>query len=128
MDTPTQYRQGDVLIEACVGLPPGVRTVAREDGRIVLAHGEVTGHAHAIVEPDVEMYEMGGNYYIRVPRQAVVQHEEHHPIPLDAGTYRIVRQREYVPGSRPFDPLSPQTSLPAWESSSRGGWSRFVMD
>jgi hypothetical protein len=28
-----------------------------------------------------------------------VGHEEHAPIPLPAGYYRIVRQREYVPGS-----------------------------
>lgn len=98
MDSHLHFRQGDVLIAQCEQLPMGARPVAREDGRVILAHGEVTGHAHAIVEPDVEMYEKDGNYYIRVLSQAVVRHEEHAPIALDPGDYRVIRQREYVPG------------------------------
>jgi hypothetical protein len=29
----------------------------------------------------------------------VLTHEEHAPIPLPAGLYRVVQQREFVPGS-----------------------------
>lgn len=115
MDVLHQYRQGDVLIVRCDALPSGLQPVAREEGRVVLAHGEVTGHAHAIVQPDVEMYEKDGAYYIRVPRQAVVQHEEHDPIPLSPGNYRIVHQREYVPGPT-FDPLRSQAYDPSYGS------------
>jgi hypothetical protein len=99
MDTSLHYRQGDVLIVQCeeFELPSWARPIAREEGRVVLAHGELTGHAHAIAEPDVEMVEQDGNYYIRVPREAVVQHEEHNPISLGPGTYQVIRQREYVP-------------------------------
>ena len=54
----TQLRQGDVLLER-IGdvdvLPAGTQTVARDKGRVVLAYGEVTGHAHAISAPNAEL-------------------------------------------------------------------------
>ena len=31
-------------------IPKGLKAVPRENGRVVLAHGEVTGHAHAVVD------------------------------------------------------------------------------
>jgi hypothetical protein len=42
------YRQGDVLIIPVYSVPGNLAPVARENGRIVLADGEATGHAHAI--------------------------------------------------------------------------------
>lgn len=47
------YRQGDVLIIPIAELPPGLKPVAKEQGRVVLAHGEVTGHAHTIRDRNV---------------------------------------------------------------------------
>lgn len=47
-----QFRQGDVfleLIEDASSVEVGKR-LARDKGRVVLAYGEVTGHAHAIEE------------------------------------------------------------------------------
>ncbi len=42
-------RQGDVLVIRRRRVAADrLRPIAREDGRIVLAHGEATGHAHAI--------------------------------------------------------------------------------
>ena len=61
-----QYRQGDVLIERVAKVPAGLKPVAREAGRIVLAHGEVTGHAHAIAEPECELLETGDERFLRV--------------------------------------------------------------
>lgn len=55
-----QYRQGDVLlvrVEDDVKARPH-RGVARDAGRIVLAYGEATGHAHAIADPDAELIEL----------------------------------------------------------------------
>lgn len=50
--TPTQptIRQGDVLLTPVSALPPGCTEVPNDNGRIVLAYGEVTGHAHAIAD------------------------------------------------------------------------------
>jgi hypothetical protein len=50
MKTSQQYRQGDVLIERIAKMPTSTTPVARDAGRVILAYGEVTGHAHAIVE------------------------------------------------------------------------------
>ena len=43
-------RQGDVLILPVDKLPDGCTEVPNDKGRIVLAYGEVTGHAHAIAD------------------------------------------------------------------------------
>lgn len=45
-----QIRQGDVQIQQVTKLPAGCTEIKSEGGRIVLAHGEVTGHAHAIYD------------------------------------------------------------------------------
>jgi hypothetical protein len=70
--------------------------------RVVFAYGEVTGHAHAIAydESNMEWFEdaANGNRYFRVLHTPVeLRHEEHSPITLDPGTYRVKRQREYTP-------------------------------
>jgi hypothetical protein len=43
----SQYRQGDVLLIKIDGIPKQASAEKNPD-RIVLAYGEVTGHAHAI--------------------------------------------------------------------------------
>jgi hypothetical protein len=92
------YRQGDVLLVPVADVPAEATPGRREQGRIVLAHGEATGHAHAIADPDAEILEDGANRYLRVGgRGAALTHEEHGPIPLPPGTYRVVIQREYSP-------------------------------
>lgn len=48
---PIQIRQGDVMLIPVPKLPAGCKPIQPEGGRrFVLAHGEVTGHAHAIYE------------------------------------------------------------------------------
>jgi hypothetical protein len=48
---PIQIRQGDVFLIPVAKLPAGCKAIQPEGGRrFVLAHGEVTGHAHAIYE------------------------------------------------------------------------------
>ncbi|MEU6762760.1 hypothetical protein ABZ916_09570 [Streptomyces sp. NPDC046853] len=101
------YRQGDVLIVpvAKSALPPHVGDGPKEPrdarGRLVLALGEVTGHAHAVVGPGQLIRESGpfGPMLLHLPDGGRVVHEEHAAIPLPKGWYRVVRQREYVPGS-----------------------------
>ncbi|MFD7453511.1 hypothetical protein [Kitasatospora sp. NPDC059827] len=101
------YRQGDVLIvpvaEVVVPLRVSGLAVQPRDarGRMVLALGEVTGHAHAVVGPGELRREAGpfGEAWLHLPEGGRVVHEEHAAIPLPKGWYRVVRQREYVPGS-----------------------------
>lgn len=108
----TQWRQGDVLIER-VEILPGKITPQPENGRIILAHGEVTGHAHELVEVQHsqifdadESFKIGGDLddvralprmALTVGRKTAVKHQEHQRIPLKKGSYRVTRQREYSP-------------------------------
>lgn len=94
------YRQGDVLIRRVEEIPGGLERVPRENGRVVLAHGEVTGHAH-VVEGEVEflaadLEEMEG-VFLRVLAEASVVHEEHATLVLPPADYEVVYQREYAP-------------------------------
>jgi len=105
----TMYRQGDVIIRRLNNTVPDHATpVELENGRVILAHGEVTGHAHAVVGNDVELLEVPAEVtekmiddverYLRVGNKgADVVHEEHATISLPPGNYAIVRQREYSP-------------------------------
>ena len=92
-----QVRQGDVLLIPVTTVPDGARPVARDAGRVVLAYGEVTGHAHAIRTPGATLLADGEDRYLRVLAGAILGHEEHATIDVAPGTYRVVIQREYVP-------------------------------
>jgi len=50
------YRQGDVAIERIASLPASLKPVALESGKVILAHGEVTGHHHAFAATDCEKF------------------------------------------------------------------------
>ena len=96
------YRQGDIAIIPVERkrAPAQKQRVAADRGRIVLAYGEVTGHAHALPEGDVELYETSeaADRLLRVrSRMTTLTHEEHAPIELPHGDYIVRRQREYAP-------------------------------
>lgn len=94
------FRQGDVLIRSVRhSLTPQAKPVPRDHGRIVLAYGEVTGHAHAIDDAMAELFEeKDGRIYLKVGATgATIRHEEHAAIALAPGTYEIIHQREYHP-------------------------------
>ena len=98
------FRQGDILLVPVQDerLPEHARPLPRDaKGRLVLALGEATGHAHAVAAPDAELLgdpQSVDDRFLRIVTEAQLTHEEHAAIPLPAGLYRVVRQREYVPG------------------------------
>jgi hypothetical protein len=96
------YRQGDVLLQKVEQLPEGLVPVNSE-GRIVLAYGEVTGHAHALATTHAELFTRQGDRYLKIKPGAQLVHEEHATIALPEGFYKVVQQREYVPQSAPRD-------------------------
>jgi len=104
METPI-YRQGDVLIRRIAAIPADVKPVARDRGRIVLAYGEVTGHAHAIDAPGAEatlLTDAEEARFLRLVSTVEVRHEEHATITLPAGDYEVLRQREFDPETERF--------------------------
>lgn len=95
MKVQNQYRQGDVLVQPCDGIPKGVKRVKVPNGRIVLAEGEATGHAHVLETKSVEVYAKGGTMYLKVIEAAPLKHEEHGTITVEPRTYVRIGQREW---------------------------------
>jgi len=104
----TMYRQGDLLFILDPGDPlasvisrrdKGWSPVSRDGaGRIVLAEGEATGHAHAIHNIGASLYGISlEERYLEVLAEAGIDviHEEHAPLHLQRGSWRVVRQREH---------------------------------
>jgi len=102
------FAQGDLLLERVADVVPSGIIEENADGlALVLAEGEATGHRHAVCER-VTMFrddrlardipaglyighvQVGGAY-------ARVTHDEHAPITLPRGTWRVRRQRELGP-------------------------------
>ena len=97
MKNKQQYRQGDVLVER-IAKQTTKTEVQRESGRVILAHGEVTGHAHAVAERGVTMRRDAEVTELEITEAlAMLTHDEHATIPLERGVYRVIRQREYSP-------------------------------
>jgi len=88
------YRQAS-FIGGCRSVAAWCRSFTPGD-RIVLAYGEVTGHAHAVSVMQAQMYADGDVATLWFMRQRDLVHEEHSTIHLPPGVYRVVQQREYV--------------------------------
>ena len=93
------YRQGDVLLVQVPAIPSlALPVISDAHERIVLAHGEVTGHAHAIYEPQkVLAWSADAERFIQVIEEVALRHEEHDAITLDPGIYHVAIQTEYTP-------------------------------
>lgn len=129
MTKPFQIRQGDVYLIPVSTLPLGCVHIEPEGGRrFVLAHGEVTGHAHAIYEftPDekaeqdlaraaeiagaalerartlrtAQMWAApDGEWYLEIRKDCVMRHEEHSAATIPVGIYHCPVQVEAGPGN-----------------------------
>lgn len=98
MKTNILYRHGDVLVARVDRIPDEAQ---RLDG-LVLARGEATGHSHRIAENDgrAQLMRAGAELFLVVrDASATLVHDEHGPIVLEPGHYRVWKQREYVPAT-----------------------------
>jgi hypothetical protein len=102
------FAQGDLLIEKVDDIEPSGTILAKDaTGATVLAEGELTGHRHAIFDrvtmfrEDALARDIPAGLYVghvKVAKgAAVIEHQEHAPITLGEGTYRVRRQRELEP-------------------------------
>jgi hypothetical protein len=102
------FAQGDLLLERVDDIAPsGTVEQNMEGAALVLLEGEATGHAHAIRErvtlfrDDSLARDIPAGLYVGHVQigsaYARVTHEEHGPITLPRGTYRVRRQRELGP-------------------------------
>ncbi len=91
-----QYRQGDVLIETVKQVPTRLPEVPKEGGRVVLAHGEATGHSHSLGAGTL-LADPSGDRFLILEADGSLTHQEHDAIDLPAGNYKVRRQVEYSP-------------------------------
>lgn len=96
------YRQGDVLIVSVANIPDNALKLQRAKLGVVLAEGEVTGHAHRIASRHATLYrtELDARY-MRVTAPVALKHEEHKSIEIPPGCYRVTIHTEYRPGALP---------------------------
>jgi hypothetical protein len=98
-------RQGDVLVLSANRDAKPAASVPRDRDRVVLAYGEVTGHAHAILDREAELYTIpySADRFLRIMAAsgAALVHEEHDPITIPAGDYIVRIQREYTSADMP---------------------------
>jgi hypothetical protein len=101
MKEPAMFRQGDILIVPIARLPVGLEPVERQHGHLVLAHGEVTGHAHAIRDKRAALFrdpKLAAMFmHVSGDGPVALDHQEHDTIHIPPGDYQIIRQREYTP-------------------------------
>ena len=90
-----QYRQGDVLLIKLDRIPNAAKEHKKKD-RIVLAYGERTGHAHALSTQTATAYSDGDDLFVDTQNGTILVHEEHTPLLIRAGQYRVIKQKEYV--------------------------------
>ena|SRR3990167_2772854 len=86
-------RQGDLFIIKVDSLP---KEAVKKDTE-VLVKGEVTGHAHRVLDGDVYgLPNDESRLYLQTYVPTQINHDEHLPIPLETpGIYEIRRKREY---------------------------------
>ena len=92
-------RHGDVILTKIKQIPAGAIPVEMRP----LAYGEVTGHSHRLQIDlgEAELFELEEKLFFRLKTSGLVVHDEHHPLPLDAGLWAVFIQREYHPSAPP---------------------------
>lgn len=103
-----QAAQGDLFLRRIDKLPNGLKPMAEESGKYIIAHSE-TGHHHVIESrPNVVVYATDDPLvsYLQVieatdAMETVLEHlrnfDTHESIKIASGNYEIRRQREYTP-------------------------------
>lgn len=100
-------RHGDVVIYRLDGPAPELgEKIIPDNGKLVLAYGEATGHSHSLPEEIGDLYKNpnGDGMYLNVTRDgAKLSHEEHNTIDMPAGLYYVGIKRQHSPNG--WDPV-----------------------
>ena len=85
-------RQGDVI------LLPTVRILGNKLPHLTLVEGISTGHSHRISKGIATLFSHQEQLYLQVrSRFAILSHDEHRPLKVHHGSWKIYIQREYAP-------------------------------
>jgi hypothetical protein len=88
-----QIQQGDVLLKRVE--KPAVFKSTQRGGKIILAHGEHTGHHHAVEDSEAELVADGDRILLMLEREATLTHQEHGPVTVPAGCWEVGRVQEF---------------------------------
>ena len=93
----TIYRQGDVNLVKVDDMDfSGAEEIKAENGRAILAHGEVTGHFHSVPAAAAKQFRLGDKEFLKVNKDCEITHQEHAAFKVPQGTYQKVIAREYL--------------------------------
>ena len=94
-------QQGDVLLFAADSIPEESVEIT-EEYQDTLALGEVTGHAHRMMQSGTRYFRApSGDVYMSVPKRIVLGHEkggkiaDHHPHIIEPGIRRVGRVQQF---------------------------------
>jgi hypothetical protein len=101
------FRQGDVLVIPTPAIPSTAKPVDPESGRVVLAHGEATGHHHSFAhDRGAVLFRedgTGGGAFLAVTgAPAPLEHQEHTALIAQPGAYEVVRQVQWSDADEPI--------------------------
>ena len=87
----TYIQQGDVLL-----FEENIPTDLVSENTNIVQHGKATGHSHRLPESEtVYVHPKTKERYLKLVKPAILKHEEHNPIEIPPGTYRIGIVKEY---------------------------------
>lgn len=97
-----QFRQGDVLLIKVNNIPKNVKVINDK----IIAHGESSNHCHRVTD-NIDVLEYDGELFLQVNEKGKLEHvlvsnpdtwtQEHNPIELEKGYYKVIKQVEYDP-------------------------------
>jgi hypothetical protein len=93
-----QIQQGDVLLQEVTEIPSDA-SLEYHEGPVILARGESTGHCHCIESDRAKLWTLTrdgvAEIYLEVQAPVTLNHDEHKPLPIPVGIYRVGRVKEY---------------------------------
>jgi len=91
---------GDVIIERIEEVPEDFGR-GQVEAKSALAYGEATGHIHQLQGTPGRDFDLrvldSGERYLKIFKPTFLKHQEHSPMLLKEGNYKIGIQKEYDP-------------------------------
>lgn len=87
--------QGDITFIPVTKITKGKQETHK--GSFLVGYGEATGHHHKVTvanPDDLQVTTINGEYYLSLKSEGTVTHQEHKPITLAPGLYRVGHERE----------------------------------
>src|SRR5947207_3050785 len=101
---PAQYRQGDVLLCRVSKVHFRSPVPPDADGRLVIAEGEHSGHAHALAPERAQLFRRGRQLRLSVGADGTaLSHEEHSPILISQAECWVSNSTKSYPASARID-------------------------